>query len=112
MFNRMAIPAASIIAAIAITFAAILTAPRAAQAADMKIASVDVRAIYENHPLKLQWEKQVAQEQESRNTKITEYLKKTYNLPDDPAKANLTDDQKKEIQTYLYEKNQEFESEK
>ena len=79
-----------------------------ATAADIKVATVNIASVADAHPSYKQWTKDVLQKKQEREQQLDKAIKEKYNIPDDPSKAVLTDQQKKDIQDYIASENQSF----
>lgn len=108
MGSRMKKGSYAFVAAMAFAFILLGCAPARAEG---NIGIIDLRAAAQAHPGYKQWESKILMLKKQREQEVENFIKKQFNLPDDPSQATLTDEQKGQIQEILYQANEQFAAE-
>ena len=92
--------------AVLAAFALLLTA--AAPARAQEVATLNIRAVAQTHPIYKQWESDTDKMRQERQQVLDVRIRKEFNLPDNPDEATLTPEQQQQIQQILMAENQRF----
>ncbi len=76
-----------------------------ASPASLKIATIDLNKIIDNHPISLGWDKELDRLKTQRESEVRDLIKEKYGVTEE---SQLTDQQKSEVQRIIVMENEKF----
>lgn len=100
--------AVSIIMALAISGVTFAQQPPTPPSSGVKIALVDLNRIIEEHPISLEWDKELNNRKAVREDEVKEQIRSKYGVTDE---SQLSETQKTDVQRFIMMENEKFRQE-